>query len=107
MIFDVTEPHGIFPFAWPKIFTLTNAATGTPESKSSAVVVLRHHAIPFAMANDQWSKYQLGDFFKVDDQLTNKPAVRNPFWKPKPGAFTLPGVGPVPIGINELQESGI
>ena len=20
MVFDVTQPHGIFPFAWPKVF---------------------------------------------------------------------------------------
>src|SRR5919199_51263 len=37
IVFDVTEPHEIFPFAWPKIFLMTNAATGTPETDNSVV----------------------------------------------------------------------
>ncbi len=28
IVFDCTEPKEIFPFAWPKIYMLTNAATG-------------------------------------------------------------------------------
>ena len=34
-------------------------------------------------------------------------SVRNPFSKPKRGDFTLPGIGEVQIGINELQHSGV
>src|SRR4026209_1146107 len=41
-VFDVPGPNGLMPFAWPKIFLLTNAATGTPEKDNTAVVVLRH-----------------------------------------------------------------
>src|ERR1019366_9160732 len=67
MAFDVTQPNGIFPFAWPKIFMLTNAGTGTPASDTGVVVVLRHDAIPLAMGNRLWEKYKLGEFFKVDD----------------------------------------
>jgi intracellular sulfur oxidation DsrE/DsrF family protein len=107
MVFDVTEPHGVFPFAWPKVFLLTNASTGTPEKDCSAVVVLRHDGIAFALADNQWAKYKLGEHFKIDDHLTAKPAVRNPFWNPKPGEFQVPGLGAVPIGINELQDSGV
>jgi intracellular sulfur oxidation DsrE/DsrF family protein len=107
MIFDVTGPHEIFPFAWPKVFTLTNAATGTPEKECSVVVVLRHAAIPYAFTDNMWAKYNLGEVFKIDDPKTKKPSVRNPFWQPKPGDFKIPGVGNVAIGINELQESGI
>src|SRR5437867_1740671 len=47
IVFDVTEPREIFPFAWPKIFLLTNEKTGTPEKDNSVVVVLRHDAIPY------------------------------------------------------------
>src|SRR5690349_16799405 len=57
IVFDVTEPHGIFPFAWPKVFLVTNSATGTQETDSSVVVILRHEAIPYAMTNDLWTKY--------------------------------------------------
>jgi intracellular sulfur oxidation DsrE/DsrF family protein len=107
MVFDTTAPHGIFPFAWPKVFTLTNAATGTPEKDCSVVVVLRHDAIAYALADSQWAKYKLGEFFKIDDHRTGKRSDRNAFWKPNAGEFKVPGIGPVPIGINELQETGV
>lgn len=30
IVFDTTAPHDIFPFAWPRVFMITNAMTGTP-----------------------------------------------------------------------------
>jgi intracellular sulfur oxidation DsrE/DsrF family protein len=105
MVFDVTEPHGIFPFAWPRIFLMTNEMTGSKEN--NAVVVLRHAAIPFAMEDRLWTKYNFGEMFKVHDQDPQQTAVRNVFWKPKPDAFQVPGLGSVAIGINELQDSGV
>ncbi len=107
IVFDATQPHDIYPFAWPKVFLLTNAATGTPEKENSVVVVLRHSAIGYALPDSLWAKYNLGEVFKADDPKTKKPSARNPFWKPQPGDFSVPGVGPVPIGINELQDSGV
>lgn len=105
MVFDVPKPHGIFAFAWPKVFLLTNQATGTPEANS--VVVLRHDGIPYAMEDRLWEKYKFGEVFGVNDQRTGKPALRNPMWQPKDGEFVVPGMGPVPIGINQLQDSGV
>lgn len=107
MVFDATEPHDILPFAWPKVFLMTNAATGTPEKENSAVVVLRHSAIGYAMNDDLWAKYKLGELFQANDHKTGKPATRNPFWKPAAGDFQVPGLGAVAIGINELQDSGV
>lgn len=107
MVFDVTEPHGIFPFAWPRIFLLTNEASGSPARENNAVVVLRHAAIPFAMEDRLWAKYKFGDMFKVPDKDPQQTAVRNAFWQPKQGDFQVPGLGNVAIGINELQESGV
>ena len=110
IVFDVTAPGKghelILPFAWPKVFLLTNAATGTPEKDNGVVVILRHNAIPFAMENSLWTKYKFGEFFKIQDPANGKDALRNMFWKPNP-VFSVPGIGPVPIGINELQESGV
>jgi hypothetical protein len=110
MVLDVAEPkegqEAIFPFAWPKVFLLTNAATGTPEKECNAVVVLRHNAIPYAMEDRLWAKYKLGEFFNVKDDTTSAPSLRNRFWKPNPG-YSVPGIGPVPIGINDLQDSGV
>jgi intracellular sulfur oxidation DsrE/DsrF family protein len=107
VVFDATRPHEILPFAWPRVFLLTNAATGTPEKENSVIVVLRHDAIPYAFEDNLWAKYKFGEVFKAEDPATKKAAVRNPFWKPAAGAFAIPGFGPVSIGINELQDSGV
>lgn len=107
VVFDATRPHEVLPFAWPRVFLLTNAATGTPEADNSVVVVLRHYAIPYAFEDRIWEKYKFGDVVKADDPKTGKPALRNPFAKPQPGDFKVPGVGEVAIGINELQASGV
>jgi len=107
MVFDATRPHEILPFAWPRVFLLTNAATGTPEKMNSVVVVLRHDAIPYAFEDRLWAKYGFGEMFGANDPDTGKPSTRNPFWKPAKGAFKVPGIGEVQIGINELQESGV
>lgn len=106
IVFDVTAPNGMMPFAWPRVFLLTNIATGTPEKDNNVVVVLRHDGIPYAFEDRIWAKYNFGELFKADDPATGKPSTRNPFWKPaKP--FSIPGFGEVPIGINELQDSGV
>ncbi len=107
LVFDVTQPNGIFPFAWPRVFMNTNAQTGTPENQQSVVVVLRNKAIPYAFEDRLWEKYKLGEQFKIDDAATKASSLRNPFWRPKPGDFKVPGLGNVAIGINELQHSGV
>ncbi len=106
-VFDVTESRGIMPFAWPRIYLMTNEMTGSKPQDMAAVVVLRHEAIPYAMQDGLWSKYSFGKMFKADDPMTQQAAVRNAFYKPKADDFKVPGVGPVQIGINELQESGV
>lgn len=109
IVYDVTaakEGHElIMPFAWSKVFMLTNAATGTPEKDCNVVMILRHNAIPFAMEDRLWDKYKFGEMFKINDPSTEAPSLRNMMWKPNP-VFTIPGVGPVPIGIDDLQASG-
>lgn len=107
VVFDATRPHDLMPFAWPRVFLLTNQATGTAEKDNSVVVVLRHDAIPYAFEDRIWAKYNFGEMFKADDPATKKPAVRNPFRQPKKGDFKIPGFGEVAIGINELQDSGV
>lgn len=107
MVFDVTKPHEIFPFAWPRVFLNTNEKTGTPAGDCGVVVVFRHDAIAYAMQSTMWAKYDFGEFFKADDPATKKPATRNPFWQPSKGEYKVPGIGEIAIGINELQESGV
>lgn len=107
VVYDATQPNEILPFAWPRIFLVTNELTGTQSNDCGVVVVLRHEAIPFALKSSLWEKYHLGEVFKYDDPVTEKPSLRNPFWQPGSDDFKVPGVGPVQIGINQLQESGV
>lgn len=107
IVFDATRPHDLMPFVWPRVFLLTNQATGTPEKENSVVVILRHNAIPYAFNDSMWAKYKFGEVFKADDPATKAASVRNPFWQPKTGDYTVPGFGNVAIGINELQASGV
>lgn len=107
MVFDVTRPHEIFPFAWPRVFLNSNKITGTPENECSVVVVLRHEAIGYAFEDRVWEKYKLGEMFKANDPATKTISLRNPFSNPKPDEYKVPGVGAIAIGINELQASGV
>ena len=107
MVFDATHPHEIFPFAWPKVFLMSNEKTGAAITDCNAMVVLRHSAIGYAFEDRLWAKYNLGEIFEANDPKTKAPAKRNPFWKPAAGDFSAPGLGPLPIGINELQEQGV
>jgi intracellular sulfur oxidation DsrE/DsrF family protein len=107
VVFDVTHPEGIFPFAWPRVFLLTNMATGSPFNDCGVVVVLRHSAIAYAFKSELWEKYKFGEMFKANDPATKVAATRNPFWMPNKGDFKVPGIGEVAIGINELQADGV
>ncbi|MBD0331025.1 MAG: twin-arginine translocation signal domain-containing protein [Chitinophagaceae bacterium] len=107
VVYDAPEPNGIMPFAWSRVFLITNEMTGTKTGNNTVVVVLRHESIPFAMEDKLWVKYKFGEMFKINDPATGKPAVRNAFWKPQVGDFKVPGLGNVAIGINELQDSGV
>jgi hypothetical protein len=107
MVFDATRPHDVFPFAWPKVFLLTNEATGTTVGECGVVVVLRHSAIGYAFDSKLWEKYKLGELFDAEDPKTKKPSTRNPFWMPAEGDFKIPGIGAVQIGINELQANRV
>ncbi len=107
VVYDATEPNGIYPFVWPYIFLATNEMTGTPNKDCNVVVVLRHNGLGYALSDAMWSKYKLGELFKAPDPKTKEPATRNPFWKPQSGDYAVPGVGEVQIGIDQLQQRGV
>jgi len=107
IVFDAPAPKEMMTFAWPKVFLITNAGTGTNEKDCSVVIVLRHEAIPYALGDDLWAKYKLGELFKIKDPRTSAPATRNPYWETRPDDFKIPGLGSVAIGIRDLQASGV
>ncbi len=102
IVYDASEPHNGLPFIWSWVFYHTNNETGVDDSNMTAMVVLRHNAIPFALEDRLWQTYNLGEVFKVIDNTTKKPAVRNPFYKPGEGDFPMPGID----GIRRMQQRG-
>jgi intracellular sulfur oxidation DsrE/DsrF family protein len=98
-LFDATAENEGMPFAWPRVFLMTN---DPPASDVTAVVILRHDAIPLALDHPLWEKYKLGEFFKITDKATKAPAVRNPYYHPKPGELMLDS-----FAIDELQKDGV
>jgi intracellular sulfur oxidation DsrE/DsrF family protein len=101
IVYDASEPHDGMAIVWSWVFYLTNNETGITDNDMTAMVVLRHNAIPFALEDRLWEKYKLGEFFKVKDN-TQKPAVRNPYYIPQPGDFPAPGIE----GIQKMQSRG-
>ena len=88
VVYDATQPHEIFPFAWPLIFLMTNEATGSPASDCGVVLVLRHDAIGYAFKDSMWAKYNFAELFKATDHghafqaadAATAVKTRNPFW---------------------------
>jgi intracellular sulfur oxidation DsrE/DsrF family protein len=111
----VSADKGIFPFVFPKLFLMTNAATGTPEKDCGVVMVLRHESVCYALQDNIWAKYKFKQFFHVADlgpafqasDAATATSTRNPFWNTKPKDFVIPGVGPVPLGIKDLMAEGV
>ncbi len=116
IMYDVPHPNETFPFAWPRIFLVTNQQTGSSASDCGVVVVLRHEGIPYAFEDRIWAKYNFAEFFKKSGELghgfqapdaATAAKTRNPFAHPAKGDFKVPAIGEVAIGINELQADGV
>jgi intracellular sulfur oxidation DsrE/DsrF family protein len=90
-VYDMPEANNGAALIWSHVYLLTGAqGYGVGESELGVVVVLRHNAIPIALNDAAWAKYNLGEFFKINDPATKAPATRNPFAHIKPGDLPLP-----------------
>ena len=90
MLFDAPEVNGGMPVIWPRVWLNGNNENyGTKDADNSAVLVLRHSAIPIAMKDEVWAKYKLGEAFNIKDG--DAPAVKNGFAEVMP--LPLPGTG--------------
>lgn len=103
IVYDASEPHNGFPIIWSWVFYQTNNQTGSADADLTAVVVLRHNAIPMAMEDKLWDKYKFGEMFKINDNNTKAPAVRNPFYNPQGADFPMAAIE----GIQKLQARGV
>jgi intracellular sulfur oxidation DsrE/DsrF family protein len=78
--FDAVTTNEGFALAFALGFlNLNHEAYGLSDRELTAVVGLRHVAMPMALSDAMWEKYKIGDAFKVMDPATKAPATRNPF----------------------------
>ncbi len=102
-LYDAPAPNGGMPLIWSYVFLLTApAAYAVPESDLGVVLVIRHHAIPFALSSPLWAKYKLGEFFKITDPATKAPSTRNFFVHSKPGDLFIPDAS-----LDKLMARGV
>jgi hypothetical protein len=81
-VVDGFEANSGFPLAFAYTFL-------APNESATAVIVLRHGAFPIALNDAMWAKYKVGESFKIVDPETKAPAVKNPFFRPKPGVLLV------------------
>lgn len=102
IVYDAPEPHDGFPIIWSWVFYVTNNQTGSPDADLTAMVVLRHNAIPLAMEDRLWAKYKFGEVFKITDTVAKAPAVKNIYNVASEPRWTANGIQ----GIQDLSARG-
>ena len=99
MVFDAPEVNSGMPVIWPRVWLNGNNENyATKDADNSAVVIMRHSAIPMAMRDEVWVKYKLGEAFNIKDG--EAAATKNIFAKVMP----LPLTG---TGVEALLASGV
>jgi intracellular sulfur oxidation DsrE/DsrF family protein len=81
-----------------------------PANQIQIAVAARGPANMLNFDDAMWAKYRVGEWLKVNDPLTGKPAVRNPFFAKKPVTSTDPEArGSVfqDTSIEHLQSRGV
>jgi intracellular sulfur oxidation DsrE/DsrF family protein len=102
-MYDAVSWNNGFSLVWSMIFLDTNKqSSNLSDGDLSAVVVMRHEAIPLAFTDPIWKKYKLGEAFKINDPATKAPAERNPFYNAKEGELMFPG-----MAIEKLMQRGV
>jgi hypothetical protein len=83
---DAYEVYGGAPLRFAYNFLASNEAAN---EAAGAVIVLRHTAFPLALNHAMWAKYKIGETLKINDPETKAPAVKNPYFEPKPGVLLI------------------
>jgi hypothetical protein len=79
-VFDIYDINEGFPLGFTNNFL-------APNESATAVMIFRHKGLPFALSSAMWEKYKIGESFKILDPETKAPAVKNPWFQPKPGVL--------------------
>jgi hypothetical protein len=78
--FDTLDPNEGFSLAFTLHFlNLNREAYGLGDRDLTAVVGLRHFAMPMALPDAIWNRYRIGESMQIKDPATGGPATRNPF----------------------------
>ncbi len=78
-VFDCTEIEDGAGFLRSMIWTAQYAeALGVKPEEMTAVVVIRHSAIPLAMSQEYWDRYGIGAAKGVKNPISDQPTTRNP-----------------------------
>ena len=81
--FDAATTNDGFPLVFAMAFlNLNKEAYGLTDKDLTAVVGLRHFAMPMGLTDAIWAKYKIGESLKIMDPVTKAPATRNPFLHP-------------------------
>lgn len=102
-VFDAPEiAEGVVVVnAWVFLKSYTEARA-LADRDLSAVVVIRHSAIPMAFDDAVWEKYEAGKHAKVKDPATRKWARRNLYWKAAAGDTEN-----APFTLSALNDRGV
>jgi len=82
-VFDIYDINDGFPLGFTNNFL-------APNPSATAVMIFRHKGLPYAVGSAMWAKYKIGETFKIIDPETKAPAVKNPWFEPKPGVIANP-----------------
>ena len=73
-----------------------------PDAKLSAVVGLRHFAIPIGLSDDIWSRYKVAEFVQAMDPASKSPYMRNFLNHPQGGDMMFPNAA-----VDKLVARGV
>ena len=79
-LFDVYGINDGFPLGFVNNFL-------APNESATAVLIFRHQGLPYGLGHTIWAKYKVGEAFRIGDPETKAPAVKNPWYEPKPGVL--------------------
>ena len=79
-LIDIYDINGGFPLGFVNNFL-------TPNESATAVLIFRHQGLPYGLGSDLWAKYKVGETLKIIDPETKAPAMKNPYYQPKPGVL--------------------
>lgn len=87
MVFDAPEIAGGVVLHQARSFIAGHATTTTtPEKDITAIMTIRHSAVPMLMGDELWSDGKFGETGELKDPETGEPTKRNPFINVAPGS---------------------